>query len=251
MIEKGALEGVDVIFACHLERYYQAGKIGIKRGIHTSYTDAFDINITGRGGHAAKPHESVDAIIIASQLVTYLQTIVSRELDPLHPSVISIGVLNAGSVYNAIAEKAILKGTIRTTEESVRKQIVDKIKGIAFSLSNMYEAKIDVDITPGYPPVFNHERECEFAQDVGIDLLGRNNVISIPLPSLGGEDFAYYTQKVPGCLIRLGAAKEGYEQIAAHSPRYDFDEEALRTGAAYLSELVRYTVSKLADSENA
>jgi hippurate hydrolase len=245
MIEEGVLDNVDVIFGGHIERYYQVGEIAIRKGIHTSYTDYFELEVTGRGGHAARPHEAIDAVVIASQLVINLQTIVSRELDPLHPSVITIGVMQAGTVYNAIAEKAILKGTIRTTEESLRSQIIDKIRGVASSLSSLYGAKIEVKISAGYPPVINHEREYEFAKEVAERLLGTEKVYSLAFPSLGGEDFGYYTQKIPGCFIRFGAAKKGYEQIASHSPRFDFDEGVLRVGAAFMSELVRHAIEKL------
>lgn len=247
MIEEGVLEGVDIIFGGHIERHYQVGEIAIKTGIHTSYTDSFDIEITGRGGHAARPHEAIDAVIIASQLVTYLQTIISRELDPLHPSVITVGVMQAGTAYNAIAENAVLKGTIRTTETSIRNQIIDNIRSIASSLSTLHSAKIDVRINPGYPPLINHDREYEFARDVALRLLGEKRVTSIPFPSLGGEDFSYYTQQIPGCFVRFGAAKKGHEQIPEHSPKFDFNEEVLRVGAAYMSELVRYAIDKLKD----
>jgi hippurate hydrolase len=247
MIREGAIDSVDIIFGGHIERYYEVGEIGIKTGVHTSYTDSFDIHITGKGGHAARPHESIDAVVIASQLVNYLQTIVSRELDPMHPSVITIGVLEAGTVYNAIAEKALLKGTIRTTEVSMRKKITDKIEGIASSLSSLYGAKIEVVINAGYPPVINHERECMFARDVAENLLGERGVISIPFPSLGGEDFAYYTQKIPGCFVRFGSAKKGLENVSSHSSRFDFDEEVLRVGASFMSEIARYAIEKLGD----
>ena len=248
MIKEGILEDVDIIFGGHIERYYQVGEIAIKRGVHTSYSDSFEIEITGKGGHAARPHEAIDAVIIASQLVINLQTIISRELDPLHPSVITIGVLKAGTVYNAIAEKAILKGTIRTTEVSLRSLIIGKIRGVASSLATLHGATIDVKIQPGYPPVINHEREYEFARDIAEKLLGKEKVFSLSFPSLGGEDFGYYTQKIPGCFVRLGAAKKGFEQIASHSPRFDFDEGVLRVGAAYMSELARYAIERLVNS---
>lgn len=245
MIEEGALKGVDVIFGCHIEGHYQVGEIAIKTGVHTSYTDSFSIEITGKGGHAARPHEAVDAVVIASQLVIHLQTVVSRALDPVYPSVITVGVLHAGTVHNAIAEKAVLKGTIRATDVSVRNQIIDRIRKITSSLSTLHSAEINVVFSPGYPPVINHDRECGFARSVAVELVGAENVISIPFPSLGGEDFAYYTQKIPGCFIRLGAAKKGCEHITSHSPAFDFDEEALRVGAAFMSELARYAIDKL------
>ncbi|HDH53733.1 MAG TPA: amidohydrolase [Nitrospirae bacterium] len=245
MIEQGALDGVDVIFGGHVERHYQVGEIGIKSGIHTSHTDAFEIRVTGKGGHAARPHLAIDAVFIASQLVVNLHTIVSRQVDPVHPSVLTIGHIKAGTVYNAIAEKAVLKGTFRTTDELVRAQIIEKVRKMAASLSILYDAEIKVISRPGYPPIINEERVTKFAVQVAEKLLGREKTIAIPYPSLGGEDFSYYLQQIPGCFVRFGAAKEGYETVSSHSPKFDFDEEALRVGAAYMSELVRYTIKKL------
>lgn len=245
MIEEGALKGVDVIFGGHIETHYKVGEIAIKRGLHTAYTDSIDVEITGKGGHAARPHEAVDSVVIASYLIMCLQTIVSREVDPLSPSVITIGYMQAGTVLNAIAEKAVLQGTIRSIEPSVRAQIIHKIKNTVSSLSRLHNAKIDVRITPGYPPIINSERECKLARDTAERLLGQKSVISILHPSLGGEDFAYYTQKIPGCFVRFGAAKKGFEDKLSHSPHFDFDEEALRVGAAYFAELVRETAERL------
>ncbi|RJQ17938.1 MAG: amidohydrolase [Nitrospiraceae bacterium] len=245
MIEEGALKGVDMIFGGHIEPDFNIGEIGIKTGLHTSYTDAFEIRITGKGGHAARPHETIDAVVIASRLVMDLQTIVSRETDPFSPVVITVGYINAGTVHNVIAEKATLKGTIRTIDELTRSQMIDRIRKTASSLSLLHGADIQVVLFPGYPPVINEEKATELARDAAVDLLGEKNVVSIPLPGLGGEDFAYYLHKVPGCFVRLGGARKGAEIVESHSPRFDFDEEVLRVGAAYFSELVRYALKKL------
>ncbi|MDH4028641.1 MAG: amidohydrolase, partial [Nitrospirota bacterium] len=199
MIEQGALEGVDMIFGGHIERHHHVGEIGIKTGVHTSFTDSFEINITGKGGHAARPHEAIDAVLIASQFVINIQTIISRDVDPLHPSVITIGQISAGTVYNAIAENAVLKGTIRTTNEQIRAQIIGKIAKLASSLAALNDAEIKVDMKPGYPPVINDDRAVELAWHAAEELVGRDRTVSIPLPSLGGEDFAYYLQEIPGC----------------------------------------------------
>lgn len=245
MIEQGALEGVNVIFGGHIEGHYQVGEIGIKTGVHTSYTDYFEIKVTGRGGHAARPHEAIDAVLIASQIVVNVQTIISREIDPIYPSVLTIGYVRAGTVYNAIAEKAILKGTIRTTDELVRTQITEKIRRMANSMAILHDAEVKVVIKEGYPPIINEETTSKYAAHVAEKLLGKDKTISIPYPSLGGEDFSYYLHQIPGCFVRFGAAKEGHEIHSSHSPKFDFDEEALRVGAAYMSELVRYTIKKL------
>jgi hippurate hydrolase len=245
MIEKGVLENVDAIYGGHIESNYQLGEIGIKTGIHTSHTDAFDIRITGRGGHAARPHEAVDSVLIASQLVINLQTIISRNIDPVHPSVLTIGYMKSGTVNNAIAEKAILKGTIRTTDESVRNQITEKIRKLASSMAILHDAEIKVMFKPGYPPIINEDIASKYAIHAAEKLVGKEKTIAIPYPSLGGEDFSYYLQQVQGCFVRFGGAKEGHEMASSHSSKFDFDEEVMRVGAAFLSELVRYTLKKL------
>ena len=245
MIEQGALDNVDAIFGGHIESHYKLGEIGIKSGLHTSHADAFEIRITGKGGHAARPHEAIDAVLIASQMVINLQTIISRDIDPVYPSVLTIGYLRSGTVNNAIAEKAVLKGTIRTTDESVRNQITEKIRKLASSLAILYDAEIKVILKPGYPPIINEEVATKYAIQVAEKLVGKSRTVAIPYPSLGGEDFSYYLQQIPGCFVRFGAAKEGHEVTLSHSPTFDFDEEVLRVGAAYMSELVRYAVKKL------
>jgi len=245
MIEQGALDNVDTIFGGHIESHYKLGEIGIKSGVHTSHTDAFDVRITGKGGHAARPHEAIDAVLIASQMVINLQTIISRDIDPVHPSVLTIGYVKSGTVNNAIAEKAVLKGTIRTTDETVRNQITEKIRKMASSLAILNDAEIKVILKPGYPPIINDEVASKYAIHVAEKLVGKSRTVAIPYPSLGGEDFSYYLQQVPGCFVRFGAAKEGHEVTLSHSPGFDFDEEVLRVGAAYMSEIVRYAVKKL------
>ena len=245
MIEEGVLEGVDMIFGGHIERDNYAGIIGIKSGVHTAYTDAFEIKITGKGGHAARPHETVDSLLLASQIVINMQTIISRDIDPVHPAVLTVGYMRSGTVYNAIADRAILRGTIRTTDETIREQIIDKVRKLCASFAILHGADIQFTNKPGYPPIINDEVSLEYAKSVAEKLIGKDNVVTLPYPSLGGEDFSYYLLKVPGCFVRFGAAKDGHEKIASHCPKFDFDEDVLRVGAAYLSELVRYSIKKL------
>jgi len=245
MIEEGVLKGVDMIFGGHIERHHQVGKICIKRGVHTAYCDGVEIKVTGKGGHAARPHETIDAVLIASQIVVALQSIISREIDPIHPAVLSIGYIKSGTVFNVIADKAVLKGTIRTTDEDVREKIIEKIRKLTSSLSILYDAEITSNIKPGYPPVINEGDAFDYATYIAEKFMGKGKSLSLQYPSLGGEDFAYYLQAIPGCFVRFGGGKEGHEKIASHSPAFDFDEEVLRVGAAYFSELVRYSIKKL------
>jgi len=245
MVEQGVLSGVDMIFGGHIETHHLAGEIGIKTGVHTAFTDAFEIHVTGKGGHAARPHETVDAVVIASRIVIDLQIIISRDIDPLQPAVITVGYMNAGTVNNAVAENAILKGTIRTTDEQVRKQVFDKISKMTSAFSSLYNAAIQFILKPGYPPVINEERAFNFAWHVAEEIVGKENTVAIPFPSMGGEDFAFYLQDIPGCFIRLGGGFRERENAPSHSPRFDFDEEVLRVGAAYMAELARHAVKKL------
>jgi hippurate hydrolase len=245
MIDEGVLEGVDMIFGGHIERDNHAGIIGIKSGVHTAFTDAFEIKVIGKGGHAARPHETADAVLISSQIVINLQSIISRDIDPVHPAVLSVGYIRSGTVYNAIAERAVLRGTIRTTDETIREHIIDKIRKMCASYAILHDADIKFVNKPGYPPIINDEVSLGYAKYIAEKLIGKGNAVTLPYPSLGGEDFSYYLLKVPGCFVRFGAAKDGNEKIASHSPKFDFDEDVLRVGAAYLSELVRYSIKKL------
>jgi len=245
MIKEGALDGVDVIFGGHIDTIFQTGVIGIKQGAISASTDTFEIIIKGKGGHCARPHETSDVIVIASQLVLNLQTIIAKETDPLFPSVISVGVLNAGTVHNAVAHNATLKGSIRTTDTLIRKKIKTRIKDYISSLSALHDVDISLDIAEGYPPVINHDIEYEYAKDAAINMFGEQGFVDIKLPTLGGEDFAYFLEKVHGCFVRIGAQKKDIGYVDGHSSRFDFDEEALRVAASYFAKLVSYTIDKM------
>ncbi len=245
IIEAGVLDDVDMIFGGHIERHFKTGKIGIKEGIETSFTDALEIKVLGKGGHAARPHEAVDAVVIASLLVMSLQTIVSRSTDPLNPTVLTIGSLHSGTAYNVIADEATLRGTIRSIDDRNRRNVFKKIKKTAAALAELHDAEIIVDINEGYPPIVNPAEGVEIARSIAERMVGKNNVITLPNPSMGGEDFAYYLGRVPGCFVRLGGAKKGLDNIASHSANYDFDEEVIRIGAVYMAALAREAIIKL------
>ncbi|MBF0343398.1 MAG: amidohydrolase [Nitrospirae bacterium] len=242
MIEEGVVKGIDAVYAVHLDTHYATGEIAIKPGVNSAYTDTFEVQIVGRGGHGARPHEAVDALVIACQIAIQLQLIVSRELDPLQPAVLTIGQLHAGTVSNAIAEKALLRGTIRTTSDTVRNRIVERMNVIASAFSTLHEATVEVRHFDGYPPVVNHQREYDVVREVAENLLGKEQVVDIPLPSMGGEDFSYFLQEAPGCFFRIGASIGTPPGVPMHSPRFDFNEDALRIGAAFLAEVANSTL---------
>lgn len=245
MIAGGALEGAAVIFGGHIERLYPVGEIAVQPGIICAYTDEFRITITGKGGHAAKPHDCRDSIVAASALVLQLQTLISRETDPVAPAVITIGTIQGGSAANAIAEETVLTGTIRTVDPATRTALFDGIRRMAAALEGLYRVSATVAITDGYPPVVNNEVASRIAREAAAAVVGEAGVIPQPKPSLGGEDFSFYLTRVPGCFVRFGARKEGHEAESAHSPRFDFDEGVLPLGAAFFAEVALAAFSRL------
>lgn len=245
IMESGLLDNAKAIFACHLDRHYKAGKLVVQPGPISAFTDRFDISIRGKGGHAAQPHDAIDAIIVASLIVMSLQTIVSREVNPLYPSIVSIGRIEGGSVPNAIAETAKLCGTIRTTETQIREQIMSGITRIVDAAGILHNAEASVDFTMGYPSVINTVEESEIARAAVKNVVGDKALVDSQFASMGGEDFSYYLEKIPGCLVRLGAQKDGLEGIPAHSSTFDFDEEALSIGAAFMAEAARLAIDRL------
>ncbi len=245
-IASGALEGVSAIFGGHLTRHYKVGEIMVASGTITSHSDGFTIRVKGRGGHGARPHEAVDAVVVSGLLIMAVQTLVSREINPTHPSVITIGKVEAGSAGNVIAEEASLYGTIRTTNSAVRKHIIEGLQRIAKAVGDLHNASILIEIREGYPPVVNTEKEAEISRRAVLAVLGESGLAAMDQPSMGAEDFSYYLLEIPGCYVRFGACREGCENIPLHSPSFDFDEEALKFGAAFFDRVAREAIVEYA-----
>ncbi|MEB3321456.1 MAG: M20 family metallopeptidase [Synechococcaceae cyanobacterium] len=243
VIAEGCLEGVSAIFGAHVTQHYSVGEIMVADGVITAQSDRFAIDVRGRGGHGARPHEAIDAVVITGLLITALQTLVSREVDPVHPSVVTIGRVQAGSAPNVIAETAHLEGSIRTTLPAVRDHLHNGIRRMARAFGELHNARLDVRIDPGYPPVVNTRREADLAWQAAARVVGERGMMSLEHPSMGGEDFSFYLQKVPGCYVRFGARGEGQEYHPLHSPSFDIDEGVLAVGAAFFDQLVRDAVS--------
>lgn len=237
MVADGALEGVDRIFAGHIDRHFEVGEIAVQPGLICAFTDEFRITIRGRGGHAAKPHETTDSIVVASLLVMSIQTLVSREVNPAFPSVVTVGKICGGSAPNVIAEEAVLVGTIRTTHPDIREKVITGLKRMVLAMKDLYNAETSMELIPGYPPVVNEPEATEDARRAALAVVGPDGVKGLPYPSLGGEDFSFYLQYIPGCMVRFGARRPDIVSAAAHSPRFDFDERALPVGAEYLAQV--------------
>ena len=239
MIEEGALDGVAMIFGGHVDRQYKTGEIVTHAGAVNASTDSFHIEIAGKGGHAARPHESVDTVVVGSHLVIALQTIVSREINPAHPAVVTVGRFDAGTTSNVIAGRALLEGTVRAQEQSVRDHVVASLRRVCESIARLHNVEIVIQVQDGTPPVINTPEMADIARRAAVAVVGEENAVPLRISNMGGEDFAYYIRKVPGCYVRLGAQAPGTEGHPMHSGRFDFDEDVLPIGARFFSEVAR------------
>jgi amidohydrolase len=237
MIEAGALDGAGMIFGGHLDRHYPFGTVVVSEGAVNASSDRFKIEIIGQGAHGARPHESIDAVVVGSLMVMALQTIVSREIDPAHPSVVSVGLFRAGTASNVIAGQAALEGTVRAQDRTVREKLSASIKRIAESIAQLHGARIEIEISQGTPPLLNTADMAALARDAARHAVGDANVLPLKTANMGAEDFSYYLERIPGAYVRFGAQVPGREGFPAHSSRFDFDEQALAVGAVYFSTI--------------
>jgi hippurate hydrolase len=235
MVEDGLIERFRIkeVYGMHNMPGLPIGSFSIKPGPFYAATDHFAIDVTGRGGHAAKPHVTIDTTVVASHIVIALQTIVSRNADPLKSIVVSVTSFRTESeAYNVIPERAQLRGTLRTFDRDLRAFGEERIKAVAMQTAAVFGARADVDWQPGYPAMVNAERETEFAAEVALKVSG--NVDANTPAIMGGEDFAYMLEACPGAYIQIGNG----DTADVHHPKYDFNDEAIPHGTSYWAELV-------------
>ena len=234
MVEEGVLDDppVDIIYAIHVWSSLPSGKVGLRAGPLLAATGVFEAYIKGKGGHGAYPHMTIDPIPILAQVIQGLQTIVSRNIDPTNPAVVSIGVVRAGTAFNVIPEEAYIAGTYRYLEPSVGETIKTRIREIIANTCKAYKAECKIKVEDKTPPTINNEKAVELAKNTIAQLIGEENIVEAK-PSMGGEDFAYYLQKVPGAMIILGTGNpsKGTDK-PHHSPYFNVDEEVLYIGTA-------------------
>ncbi|MCC3355436.1 M20 family metallopeptidase [Bacillus sp. REN16] len=234
MIEDGCLDGVDVIFGTHLWATTPTGTIEYRVGPIMAAADRFEIKVQGSGGHGAHPHTTKDAIVIGSQLVMNLQQIVSRRVDPIESAVVTLGSFVAENPFNVIADSAKLEGTVRTFSEDVRTQIEGEIERIVKGTCIASDSSYTYAFHRGYPAVVNHKEETDFLVEAAENIPGIVEVKETE-PQMGGEDFAYYLQHVPGTFFFTGAMP--VDELTAyphHHPKFDIDEEAMLIAAKTL-----------------
>ncbi|HEY3287663.1 MAG TPA: M20 family metallopeptidase [Gemmatimonadaceae bacterium] len=239
VLESGALQGVQAIFGGHVDRRFEVGQVCAQPGPLAASTDTFTITLAGTGAHGARPHESADPVVGLAALVTALQTIVSRRLDPAQPGVVTVGMLHAGSAPNIIPETAALQGTVRATTAASRDLIVGEVDRLAFGVAAAYRLEATIAWGHRTPPVVNSPDGARWAAEAAARVLGADAIVPLGTTNMGGEDFAFYLEQIPGCFLRIGAREPHGERTAAHSPRFHAAEEALFIGAAVLAECAR------------
>jgi len=234
MVNAGALEGLDALFGVHVYPELPVGKVGIREGTFTATSDELTVEIVGESGHGARPHEALDAIWVASQVVTGLQEAVSRRLDPLHPVVISFGQIEGGCASNVIAKRVRLKGTVRCLNQGTHHKLSSWIEKVIQGIVAIHGAQAHVDLRSITPSVVNDPSQTRCLARAACAVVGEENVEHLPQPSLGAEDFAQMLQHVPGCMFRLGVAgSEGCYPL--HHGCFNPDEGAIAIGVDVLT----------------
>jgi amidohydrolase len=239
MLDEGLLEApaVDAAFMIHVHPELPVGKVGFRSGPSMAGMCRFEIEVKGRGGHAARPHAAVDPVVISAHVVTALQTLVSRELDPTAMGLITLGSITSGTAANIIPDTALIKGTIRAHDKKVMEQLRARVAELASGVAAAMRAEADVRYGMAYPPLASDDAMTELAAGAARQLLGGENVEEVPI-TMGSEDFAYVLEKVPGSVVRLGVRQESWERaLPVHTATFDIDEDALPIGAATMASI--------------
>ena len=232
MIKEGVLDGVDMAFGAHLWGSSPGGKVYLKKGAMMASPDNFIIKVKGVGGHGSKPQVAIDPILIASQIVIGLQTVVSRQVNPLEPVVISVGKMHGGTAPNIIPEEVILEGTIRTLNNDVRAEVPDKMKKLVTGIAESYGGKAEFTYLPAYPVLINDAHVTDIAHRAANNFLSVDQIEYLEHPDMGGEDFAYIAQAVPSSFMYVGIMED--KAISHHHPDFHFDDKHLKVLAELL-----------------
>ncbi|MGG1311321.1 M20 metallopeptidase family protein [Cohnella laeviribosi] len=233
MIAEGALDGVAAVYGVHLWSPFPYGIVATRPGPFMASPDEFEIELIGRGGHGGLPHQSADALVAGAHLVTALQTIVARNVNPLESAVLSVGRFQSGTANNVIAERSKLAGTVRSLKPEVRSLMRSRLEEVVRHTAALHGVEANFQFVEGYPPVVNDEREARRILRVASALLGKDRVLECE-PIMAGEDFSYYLNERPGCFFFVGAGREDGSSPPHHHPRFDIDERAMLVAARLL-----------------
>ncbi len=247
MVEQGLFEKfpAEAVFGLHNKPGLPVGEIALRSGPAMAAFDIFEVTVTGQGAHAAMPHQGIDPVVVASQIVTALQTIVSRRSDPLDTVVVSVTQFHAGDTWNVIPNEAVLRGTVRTFKTELSERVEADIRRLAAGIAEAHGASVALGYERRYPALVNTESESALAARVAGDVVGTARVAPDAEPMMGSEDFAFMLQAKPGCYIWLGNGEEGGPGgCSLHNPHYDFNDEAAVIGASYWARLVETAMPK-------
>lgn len=251
ILDSGALNGVHAIVGGHVDLRFELGQVVAEPGPIAASADSFAVELDGRGGHAARPHESRDPIVAAAALVTALQTIVARRLAPGEPAVVTVGVLQAGTVGNIIPDRARIAGTLRAVRPDTRTALEEELRRTADGIAAAHGVEARVTVSRGPPPLVNPADSIVWARTAVVDLLGQSALARLNAPNLGGEDFACYLERMTGCFLRIGGRRPGQPVVAAHSSRFLPDDRTILVGAAVLAETARRASAALLKARGA
>ncbi len=246
MVKEGLFDRFpcDMVFGAHNDSSIPIGQMTAVPGAVCANTDDFYIRIKGRGGHAARPHRAVDPVVIGAQIVLGLQTLVARRVDPLDSAVLSTCQFHAGTATNVIPDEATLSGTLRTLKAETRDSMERLMRELVLGTATANGAEAEFTFERGYPSVVNDPAAVERAAKAGAKLLGADKIIHERLPGMGGEDFAYMAQKVPGCFVRIGQADGEKGTKPVHTVHYDFNDDILPIGASLWATLVEQELAR-------
>jgi amidohydrolase len=232
MVQEGALEGVDAIFGLHLWQPLPSGVVGIRAGAMMAQADEFEVTVQGRGGHASQPQLTVDPVVVASQIVVAAQTIVSRFTDPVEAAVVSFTTIHGGRIHNIIPDSVTMTGTVRTFEPAIQRAVKQRLGEVCEVTCRLFGATGDFRYTDGYPPLVNDAASIDLVGRVAAREFGAERCRTIA-PVMGGEDFAYYLQHVPGAFVMLGIGDN--RPYPHHNARFDIDENVLPIGVRLMT----------------
>lgn len=246
VLASGALDDVAAIFGAHVDRRFIVGQVVAEAGPLAASADTFEIILTGRGAHGARPHESDDPVVCAAAIITALQTIVARRVNPATPAVVTVATVHAGTALNVIPGQATLGGTLRAVDPDTRALLAAEVRRLAEGVATAHGLSASVTLTLGPPPIVNPAGPAAWARRAVTSLLGPDAVVPLGITNMAGEDFAHYMERIPGCFMRVGARMPGEPVIPAHTPQFHASEGSLFVGAAVLAEVARVASAELA-----
>ena len=236
MVQDGLMErfNIEEVYGMHNFPGLPVGEFAIRPGPLMASADRLTIRIEGVGGHAARPHLTIDTVLVGAQMINALQSIVSRNIDPLHAAVVSITVFPAGTTDNVIPQTALLRGTVRSLDPQVRDVLEERVRAVVEGTARLYGAKVELNYKRDYPVTRNHPRQTEFATAVAADVVGRAHVEDDTPPVMGAEDFSFMLEARPGAFIFIGNG----DSAGLHHPAYDFNDDVIPIGTSYWVKLV-------------